>query len=654
VLQKLGSHSDATVRKWVTLHPNTPPRVLAKLATQFPEQLLDNPVFDVLPLENPNLLNELPVGTRRSLLKREKCPVSFLEWLAQDDDEGVQLALAMNPNTPAHILQKLSQSGSSKVANAAKRHVSYPGASALEKGNPNEALDIALSQELLSRSELKQARLLAAWLVAHGPPESGSVPSLARWVQKQLWRALSRLDCVPATACLQLATDPDRDIRQAVAEKPHTPGPALKFLSEESSPAIREAVARNRETPPQVLASLAGDESGAIRAGVAANTSTPPSVLQEMAEDRSTSVRANVAWNPVTPASALERLAAHGDKYAWSLATNNALPAEMLSVLAKHKDKMVKERVAENSNTPQDVLENWASRKSYTNLHKEIANNRSAPAAVLRALAAHPNEYVRRSVARNPATPTDILRYLSKAKDRLVRCAVAENSATPTDILLDLSKTEDWLVRRSLASNCRAPREILRALAQDEEPDVRLEVARNPKTPRDTLKALADSEVRHHEDLLGHGSWGWLWRFWDLGLALANNPSTPARVRASLVCRDSLLIPALEPEALEEVIALDAVPECERPAARGAIAAELLSEHGKSNRPSIKRLACLLLDDCPVPTLAKAVRSTDWKERLAIATHPKTPPAIRKQLANDGNEIVRAAAGDAMPNGAKS
>jgi hypothetical protein len=86
VLKKLASHADATVRKWVTAHPSTPPSVLVKLATQFPEQLLDNPAFDILLLENPNLLNELPVGTRRSLLKREKCPLSFMEWLGQDED----------------------------------------------------------------------------------------------------------------------------------------------------------------------------------------------------------------------------------------------------------------------------------------------------------------------------------------------------------------------------------------------------------------------------------------------------------------------------------------------------------------------------------------------------------------------------------------
>ena len=47
----------------------------------------------------------------------------------------------------------------------------------------------------------------------------------------------------------------------------------------------------------------------------------------------------------------------------------------------------------------------------------------------------------------------------------------------------------------------------------------------------------------------------------------------------------------------------------------------------------------------PAPSrIAKAVRSNDWLERLAIATHPKAPPNTLKILCNDGNKWVRQAA----------
>jgi hypothetical protein len=95
---------------------------------------------------------------------------------------------------------------------------------------------------------------------------------------------------------------------------------------------------------------------------------------------------------------------------------------------------------------------------------------------------------------------------------------------------------------------------------------------------------------------------------------------------------------------LEKHIRLVDIPRPDRPAKRKALAEAFVAKHGRSNKASLKRLACLLLPDCPIPVLAKAVRSTDWKERLAIACHPRTPLAIRKQLARDGNRLVSAAA----------
>jgi hypothetical protein len=64
----------------------------------------------------------------------------------------------------------------------------------------------------------------------------------------------------------------------------------------------------------------------------------------------------------------------------------------------------------------------------------------------------------------------------------------------------------------------------------------------------------------------------------------------------------------------------------------------------KGSRPSFNRLLALMLDECPTPTIARAVRSNDWLERLAIATHPKAPANTLKILCNDGNKWVRQAA----------
>ena len=68
----------------------------------------------------------------------------------------------------------------------------------------------------------------------------------------------------------------------------------------------------------------------------------------------------------------------------------------------------------------------------------------------------------------------------------------------------------------------------------------------------------------------------------------------------------------------------------------------------KGSRPSFNCLLALMLDECPTDVIAKAVRSNDWLERLAIATHPKAPPNTLNILCNDGNKWVRQAAEKAI------
>jgi hypothetical protein len=70
LLRELGNSSDVTTHQHVAANPNTPTEVLLKLGSKFPQQLLDNPIFSLLLLENPNLVNEMPISTLISLLKR--------------------------------------------------------------------------------------------------------------------------------------------------------------------------------------------------------------------------------------------------------------------------------------------------------------------------------------------------------------------------------------------------------------------------------------------------------------------------------------------------------------------------------------------------------------------------------------------------------
>ena len=135
-LCKLGSSKDGATRKYVTANPNSPKDVLLDLASEFPEVLLANPIFDLLLLENPGLLEELPLSTLRSLLKRDICPKAFLTWIGNIEDKGVQLSLAMNASTPKSILKKLTSVKNDDVSEAARLHINLSG----EGGNNWEGI----------------------------------------------------------------------------------------------------------------------------------------------------------------------------------------------------------------------------------------------------------------------------------------------------------------------------------------------------------------------------------------------------------------------------------------------------------------------------------------------------------------------------------
>ena len=98
---------------------------------------------------------------------------------------------------------------------------------------------------------------------------------------------------------------------------------------------------------------------------------------------------------------------------------------------------------------------------------------------------------VRAKVAENPNTPADVLTELAKDSDWHVRSNAAGNPATPADVLTELAKDSDWHVRRSAAGNPATPADVLTELAKDSDWHVRISVAGNPNTPADVLTELA-------------------------------------------------------------------------------------------------------------------------------------------------------------------
>jgi len=110
LLSRLSHSSDKATRAKVTANANTPAADYLRLGQQFPKEFIANPLLDLLLLENPALLGELPTALLVQISKKPECPGVFLSWAASHPEEKVQLAVAMNAKAPAEALERLRQS----------------------------------------------------------------------------------------------------------------------------------------------------------------------------------------------------------------------------------------------------------------------------------------------------------------------------------------------------------------------------------------------------------------------------------------------------------------------------------------------------------------------------------------------------------------
>jgi len=107
-LTKLAKSGDRQTRRAVAMNPQTPKHILLKLAPTFPGEFFLNPVFDLLLLEDPNLLGELPVTVIKNILKRSDCPESFLRWAAAYGGRSHHLALVDRAVISRAMLEQIS------------------------------------------------------------------------------------------------------------------------------------------------------------------------------------------------------------------------------------------------------------------------------------------------------------------------------------------------------------------------------------------------------------------------------------------------------------------------------------------------------------------------------------------------------------------
>lgn len=643
VLAQLAMTSDRCVLKAIAANPNTPMESLMRLGCEFPEELLANPIVELLLLENPNFIGEMLEETLTALLKVRTVPEYMMKLASKRKEEDILLALANNAFCPKGILETLKLAEYESVQEAAKLHVIWGEETAPELvGDPEKVLSPFLPKTYFTHyfdNEILLGRLEAIppFMMGCGSSEyirsimepTGLKKNQSLLLSQTVFsthvrRCLARNSNTPVTFLETLAGDSDFEVRGYVAENSNTPQKILEILVTDSDSSIRASVAANSNTPQKILETLATDSDSSIRANVAANSNAPQRVLETLAKDSDSWVRSHVAKNSKASQKVLETLATDSDSYVRSyIAANSNTPVKILETLAGNSYSE-RRSLAINPNTPVTVLETLAGDDDSI-VRLDVAKNSKTPVKVLETLAGDAESSVRSNIAKNSKTPVAILEILAGDADSYVRGCVAENLNTPQRILEILAGDAKSYVRGCVAKNSNTPQRVLETLANDDDSSVRARVAGNSTTPVKVLETLA-LDINSDFDLL-----------------IAQNPTAPVSVLETLAskstdrCSSLVLLKLIDHLLNKEITSVESNQEY--------LTTYILPLALKNSLDcSFSRLVVLLHPQTAAETLRDYYKSLLWKDRYACAIHRNTPPGCLKYLRGDANRFVRAAA----------
>ena len=81
-LERLAKSVDRRTRRAIASNVATPAHTLVTLAREFPHEFFCNSAFDLMLLEDPACVHELPVAALKAILRRDDCPPEWLKWVA--------------------------------------------------------------------------------------------------------------------------------------------------------------------------------------------------------------------------------------------------------------------------------------------------------------------------------------------------------------------------------------------------------------------------------------------------------------------------------------------------------------------------------------------------------------------------------------------
>jgi hypothetical protein len=122
-LQRLAEIGDDETVAALARNPICPPEILLRIAPRVPLDLFENPVLDLLLLEDPSFPKKLKPGVLRKLLANTDCPLHWLRWAAYYGTKGDQLEMLKRKDLEIELLRAIAVGPHTKPAERASNRL---------------------------------------------------------------------------------------------------------------------------------------------------------------------------------------------------------------------------------------------------------------------------------------------------------------------------------------------------------------------------------------------------------------------------------------------------------------------------------------------------------------------------------------------------
>jgi hypothetical protein len=335
-LERLSKSKIKFIVEAVAGNPNTPIQVLWEIIKYFPYQVVNNPVFELIILEDPNWITGISRKDLIEIMEKPSIPTILSEEALKHKDSSIRAsvieATLKNPQTPTRQLEEMTL---------------YYGTLLHEVlEHPNITFDSLKKFATCNKTSI-QTRMAEYYLIYYYRPTS--TLSLC---QDDILEIMETM--------IQNAIEHENlRVMKMLLQHPKTHKKHVKILLRNLPYRTHLKLAGDGTIPAQVLDEMISmiDYSDPLQIQIcqliAANPGTSMDILEKFADSEHKSILLNLATRTIFSQALLVKLIINPyKKTTKKLRRNNEIRSKLLAELKEHPNQMVREFVAQHPNTP--------------------------------------------------------------------------------------------------------------------------------------------------------------------------------------------------------------------------------------------------------------------------------------------------------------